>query len=142
MSDSRFNGPLARAVRAIFSAPHPDPWAPEVDAEVKAPSAVPLCISCLSPQPPHRWLCQCCGFPTGDFAPMMHYVQIYALGDLLRRGVTGAPERKIGVQVFLVLLATSQYGIFAPVYWYWMLRRARGRPIRAEPVLINEEDGA
>lgn len=43
--------------------------------------------------------------------------------------VMGPPERRLGVLAFLVLSSTTQYSIFAPVYWYWMIRRARGRPI-------------
>lgn len=62
----------------------------------------------------------------------MPYLQNFALGEVLRRGVMGAPERRRGVQVFLVVYSLCEYTVFAPVYWYWMHRRARGRPIVTE----------
>jgi hypothetical protein len=73
---------------------------------------------------------------------MMHYLQIYVLAEVLRRGVAGAPERRVGVQLFLASLSAVQYAIFAPVYWYWMFRRARGRPIRADPIFVIDDENA
>jgi hypothetical protein len=61
----------------------------------------------------------------------MPYMQIFPVGDMLRSGVSGPPEPRWGVQVFLVLVSLTQYSIFAPVYWYWMFRREAGRPICA-----------
>ena len=72
----------------------------------------------------------------------MPYLQIFVLAEVLRRGVTGSPERRIGVQVFLALLSITQYAVFAPVYWFWMFRRAQGRPICHEPVFPVEEENA
>ena len=69
----------------------------------------------------------------------MPYLEIFVVAEVLRRGVSGAPERRVGVQVFLVLLAAVKYVAFAPVYWFRMLRRTRGRPICAAPVLTSDE---
>ncbi|HVU36491.1 MAG TPA: hypothetical protein VHE61_23835 [Opitutaceae bacterium] len=44
----------------------------------------------------------------------------------------GPPERRKGVPLFLIIYSTYQYALFAPLYWYWMLRRAQGKPICAE----------
>jgi hypothetical protein len=60
---------------------------------------------------------------------MMPYLQIFPVAEVLRRGVMGPPERRTGVQVFLIILSLTQYAMFAPVYWFWMARRASGRPI-------------
>ncbi len=60
------------------------------------------------------------------------YLQIFPMADIFRQGVMGPPERRVGVQVFLVVFSVAQYGPFAPVYWFWMICRACGRPICQE----------
>jgi hypothetical protein len=138
-TESRFNGPLARIFRGASST-YADPWPAELDMAVREPNAVPLCVSCLTPQAPHQWFCPRCGFPTNDFVPLMPYLQIYVVAEVLRRGVTGPPERRLGTQVFLVIFSLKQYAFFAPLYWFWMLRRAQGRPIcQAVEVELEEE---
>jgi hypothetical protein len=107
----------------------PDPWPKEVDISVRAPDAIPLCIDCLYPQEEHPWFCPHCHFPTGECVPMMHYLQIFSLGEVLRCGVIGPPEKGLARKIFLIFLSISQYAIFAPIYWYWMARKSRGRPI-------------
>jgi hypothetical protein len=140
MTESHFNGPLTRLFCST-SQPQPDPWPEEVDAAIRHPTATPLCISCLTPQARDEWFCPHCAFPTGDFVPLMPYLQIFPVAEVLRRGVIGPPERRLGVQLFLVALSFSQYTLFAPVYWFWMLRRARGRPIcpeRRKDIVFDE----
>jgi hypothetical protein len=110
--------------------PTSDPWPRDVDEAVNARVAVPLCTSCTYAQVDRRWFCPHCGFPTGEFVTTMPYLYIFALGESMRRGVVGPPERGITRAVFLVLFSASQYTIiFAPIYWYWMIRKAHGRPI-------------
>jgi hypothetical protein len=106
-----------------------DPWPAEIDQEVRRPDAVPLCINCLCPQGPHAHFCPHCAFPTGDRVALMHYLAVFVVGELLRQGVTGRPEGRRPVQVFLIFLGLVQYSVFAPLYWYWLWRRACGRPI-------------
>lgn len=107
-----------------------DPWPAEIDAAVRAPGAQPLCINCLYPhEGPHQWFCPHCKYATGDRVPLMSYLYIYPMAEMMRRGVMGSPERRVGTQVFLAAAALVQYSFFAPVYWFWMFRRARGRPI-------------
>lgn len=129
-------------LRAAFSrSRRPDPWSAEIDAAAKDSAAVPLCLNCLLPQAPHRWFCPQCGFPTGDYVPLMPYLQVFMVGEVLRRGVSGPPERRVGVQVFLMVYSVTEYAVFAPIYWFWMLRRAEGKPIcteRREPSEIEE----
>lgn len=141
MDTSRFNGPLANWLRRVA----PDPWPPEIGATVNEKSAVPLCLNCLFPQGPHAWFCPACGFPTGDYVVLMPYLQNFVVGEVLRRGVMGPPERRPGVKWFLVIYSIFQYAIFAPAYWYWMRRRASGKPIgterRPELVLDDEATG-
>ncbi len=141
MSEPLFNGPLARFVRNLFHRGPPDPWSREEDAAVRAREAVALCVNCLAPQPPHRRFCPECAYPTGEFVATMPYLTNYVVGEALRQGVIGPPERRVGVLAFLVLYSTTQYSIFAPLYWYWLYRRARGRPIcqavRKEPTVLT-----
>lgn len=139
MDTSRFDGPLARHLRKIFQRT-PDPWPEEITASVNAKTAIPLCTNCTFPQGPHSWFCPNCGFPTGDYVVLMPYLQNFVIGEVLRRGVSGAPERRRGVQWFLAIYATVQYTIFAPVYWYWMARRAAGRPICPDPKIEIQVD--
>jgi hypothetical protein len=106
----------------------PDPWPEEVDLSVRAPDAIPLCIDCLYPQEGRPWFCPHCRYPTGEFVTMMPYLRIFSVGEILRRGVVGPPEKGLALKAGFVLLS-AQYSLFAPVYWYWMVRKSRGRPI-------------
>jgi hypothetical protein len=64
-----------------------------------------------------------------DYVPMMPYLQVFVVGEVLRRGVMGAPDRRAGVYAFLILFSLSQYIFFAPLYWFWIMRKAQGKPI-------------
>ena len=75
------------------------------------------------------WFCPLCGYPTGDFVATMPYVTVFLDGELFRRGVIGTPEKRKGVLIFLVIYSTASYTIFAPIYWFWMIRKAQGKPI-------------
>jgi hypothetical protein len=59
----------------------------------------------------------------------MPYLQNFAIGEMFRRGVLGPPEKGVGRKAFLIVYAAAEYGPFAPVYWYWMIRKAKGKPI-------------
>ena len=132
MAEPHFNGPLAHLVRSVFRARRPDPWPTEIDRAVRDPQAEALCLHCLFPQGPHPRFCPHCGIPTGHFVALMPYEKIFVLEEVLRRGVMGPPQKRVGAQLFLVALSTIQYAVFAPIYWFWMLRRAQGRPICPE----------
>lgn len=106
-----------------------DPWPAGVDQAVRQRGAVPVCTDCLSPQVGHRWFCPHCGFPTGEYVTTMPYLYIFAQGELLRRGVTGPPDRGRCRPIAFALAALTQFSLFAPVYWFWMVRKARGKPI-------------
>jgi hypothetical protein len=125
---SHYDGPLARLIRDFWLGTPPDPWPEAIDAIVRSPEAVPLCVYCLCPQAHHSWFCPHCGKPTGDQVAWMPYLQVFVMGELFRNGVMGPPERRRGVQLFLVVYSAAQYGVFAPLYWFWMLRKAQGKP--------------
>jgi len=62
----------------------------------------------------------------------MPYIGNFVEGEFFRRGVSGPPEPGFLRHLFLVIYATVTYWFFAPVYWYWMIRKAQGRPICAQ----------
>ncbi len=142
MAEPLYDGPLARLVRRMGAVRQPDPWPAEFDAAVRDPAAVPLCLNCLCPQKRHVWFCPVCGFPTGDYVATMPYLTAFLDGECFRKGVMGPPERRTGVLVFPVVYSTASYGIFAPLYWFWMVRRAQGKPICHERRWDFEIDGA
>jgi len=129
MSDAYFDGPLARLLLSAIPPGRPDPWPKEIDIAVRKPDAVPLCINCLYPQAAHRWFCPHCAHPSGDCVMFMPYLQIFCVSSIFRAGVLGPPDRRFGANFFLFLYSLTQYSFFAPLYWFWMLRKAQGKPI-------------
>ena len=132
---------LTRRIRELAAKIPPDPWSREIDLAVKAREATPVCVNCLQPQEGHRWFCPHCAYPSGDYVTMMPYLQIFATGEVLRRGVMGRPEPGVARKAFFVIFSASEYAIFAPVYWFWMVRKACGKPIchvRREPLKFEE----
>lgn len=126
---SRFEGPLAQLIRSFIPAATPDPWPHEIDLAVRSPEAIPLCISCLFPQEGRPWFCPHCGFPAGEFVAAMPYLHIFPTGEILRRGVMGSPDTGFLPATGFAFLSATQYGPFVPVYWFWMARKALGKPI-------------
>lgn len=128
--EPRFNGPLARWWRRTWaSLAAPDPWTAAEDAAAREAAAVSLCTNCLYPQDRHTWFCPRCGFTSGEYVHLMPYLYVFTWGEVLRRGVSGPPEPGFWRKFGSVVLSVLSYVIFAPAYWYWMVRKARGRPI-------------
>jgi len=142
---SRYQRPLAIALRRWWNAASHvgrlDPWSKEVDEAVRSPEAQPVCSNCLMPQEHHFWFCRECGRPTGEYLTVMPYLQLFVVGEILQRGVVGEPERRGWVTFGFIVISVVEYAFFAPLYWFWMYRRAVGRPIcdRGRPELTVEE---
>jgi hypothetical protein len=119
----------------------PDPWSWKVDRLVRSRWARPVCTNYLFPQNNHNWICPHCGFPTGEYVTVMPYFHIFAIGEALRRGVIGPPDRSVARFLGFMLFAVIQYSTFAQVYWFWMVRKACGRPIvdARRPVIEFEQ---
>jgi hypothetical protein len=122
-------GPFVWWVHSIARHAPADPWPEEIDHAVRAREAVPLCVNCLCSQDDHPWFCPHCGYPAGEYVTMMPYLQIFAVGEVFRRGVIGPPEKGFALKAFFVLYSISELSVFAPIYWFWMVRKARGKPI-------------
>ncbi len=117
------------AVRRLASRRGADPWTGELDASVRRSDAVPVCINCLFPQTERPWFCPNCSFPAGDYVTLMPFVQNFALGEAFRRGVSGPPETRWRARALAWLASAMVYRPFAPIYWFWLVRRQAGRPL-------------
>jgi len=117
---------LLRWLRA--QPPQPNPWDEDTEARLHEPDAVLLCPRCLEPEREGVQFCHDCGFPVGPYVAWSPYLYIFALGDLLRTGVD-RPFRVKGTTVcFLLALSFLEYLVFAPVYWFLLLRNIRRQP--------------
>ena len=134
--------PLSERVWYFVNNPlHNDPWTPEDDAAARHPAASKLCLRCLQPNPPapQVWFCPNCGAATGDCVNAMPFLYVFSIGELARRGVMGKPEKGFFKKLFFVLFPIVQHVPFAPLiliypfvvlaYWFWMYRKAIGKPI-------------
>ena len=141
---------LLRAYRFFFERKplHADPWTPEDDAAAKHPAASKLCLRCLQPNPPapQTWFCPNCGAATGDCNNSMHFLYVFSIGEVLRRGVMGKPEegwKGLFEKLFLVLFSFAQYNILAPPYWVWIILKEFGIPLcenTAPPPNLDSSD--
>jgi hypothetical protein len=71
--------------------------------------------------------------------PLSPFHQVFALGDVLLTGT----QRRFPVNWLTItgyiLLSTTQYLIFAPFYWFFLLRNVRR--LRAESVNAHKHGG-
>ena len=143
-----FGRPLIQRTYRFFFERKPlyeDPWSPEDDAAAKHPAASKLCLRCLQPIPPapQVWFCPNCGAATGDCNNSMPFLYIFSMGELLRRGVVGKPEKGFLPKLFLVFFSIGQYAVFAPIYWFCMYLKSIGEPIHdgiAPPPNLDSSD--
>ncbi len=120
---------LVRWILELLRDIPPDPWPAELDQAVRRRDATPVCVECLSPQDARGWFCPHCGFPTGEYVPVLPYLYIFSWGELLRRGVTGPPDRNLGRVLGFAVFSMTQYSLFFPIYWFWLIRKCFGKPI-------------
>lgn len=112
-------------IRWIRSAtPQADPWGREVEEELEATSAVPLCLKCLEPQRQESWFCPECGHGVGPYNNLSPYLYIFSLGEAFRNGV--ADETRVTRFVLLgyFMISFAQFGLLAPVYWFFLLKNS------------------
>ena len=154
-----FGEPLIKRIyNAFFGKPRrPDPWTPEDAAAANDPFARKICLRCVQPQPraPQSWFCPNCGEPDCDNVNKP-YLNIFSQGTLLRRLVMGKPEKglrgffeKAAFVIYTMLLFPLAFAwlvslapffwhsiFFVPplLYWFWMIRKAVGKPIRDDIV--------
>jgi hypothetical protein len=104
----------------------PAPWGPEIDEALAQSDATPICHHCFTPQPElPGWFCPHCGAAVGPYNNWMEYVSIFSIGEVLSTGAFHRFSVSALTVVGLLFFSISQYLIFAPVYWFWLIRNVR-----------------
>lgn len=121
------------AWRAVLSfrqtQPAPDPWDAQVEAELSAADAVPLCPHCLCAQTEDADFCPECGTPVGQYTNWLPFPQLFSIGHVLRIGTFGTFKRSPVTILGFWLLGLIEYTLMAPIYWVMLLRNK----MRSEP---------
>ena len=100
----------------------PDPWGKEIEDALHRDDAVALCHHCLAEQPEGVHFCPECETATGACTNLLPFDYLFTLGETLRIGSCGRFRvTPITVTGFFII-SLVQYAIFAPVYWYFLLR--------------------
>lgn len=108
----------------------PDPWPQEVELAIHDPAVEPACHRCLTPHPDERWFCPVCGAAVGPYNNYMPYLQLFSEGEVLRSGILDHYRRSIWVITGYVLLSLCLMSVFAPVYWFFLIRHMREQRAR------------
>lgn len=105
--------------------PGPNPWDEKTEESIQQPDAVPLCRRCLEPHEESARYCSNCGLPVDSMVPLSPFHQVFAMGDVLLTGTQRRfPVNWLTITGF-VFLSMIQYLIFAPFYWFFLLRNVR-----------------
>jgi hypothetical protein len=111
--------------------PGPNPWDEQTEASLHQPDATPLCRRCLEPYDESARYCPHCGLPVDSMVPLSPFHQIFAIGDVLLTGTQRTfPINWLTITGY-VLLSTIQYLVFAPFYWFFLLRNIRRQRAQA-----------
>jgi hypothetical protein len=103
----------------------PNPWDEETEARIQQADATPLCTRCLEPQDPGVKFCRNCGLPVDSLVPFSPYLYAFALGDVLATGTTRNFKVNWLTMTGYLLLSFASYAVFAPFYWFFLLRNVR-----------------
>ena len=115
-------------IRWLLSGPRrPDPWSDEVAAEIAKDDAVPLCHRCLAPHDSWVDFCPDCGAPVGPYTNWMPYPYLFSVGHTLRIGASGDYKRSPLTIAGFFCLGIVEYALFAPVYWFILLKGLSAR---------------
>lgn len=127
----------------VAGRPGPNPWDEETERSIQQPGASPLCRRCLEPYAESARYCSHCGLPVDSLVPLSPFHQQFALGDVLLTGTQRRfPVNWLTITGYL-FLSTAQYLIFAPVYWFLLLRNIRRqREIVRRDLTTSDEPSA
>jgi len=110
-------------IRWLLDSPRsPDPWNEQVAAEMEKDDSVPLCHHCIAPHHPLAHFCGHCGASVGTYTNYMPFLRQFAVGHTLRIGTREPFKRSPLTIVGFLVVSLAEYKIFAPVYWYLLLR--------------------
>ena len=114
---------LWRAIQWFNQSPRtPDPWDAQVAEDISQDEAVPLCHRCLCPQSSKSDFCSECGAPVGEYTNWLPFPQLFSIGHLLRIGTFGEFKRSPLTVMGFWFFGLVEYTLFAPVYWFMLLR--------------------
>ena len=100
----------------------PDPWDEQVAAELAGEDAQPICPHCLTAHDELQHFCSDCGAPVGTCTNLMPFVYLFSISHILRIGTSETFKRSRFLIVSFFFLGLAQYSIFAPVYWFKLLK--------------------
>lgn len=114
---------FVKLIHWMLSGPiRPDPWSEEIAAEIAGDDATPLCHRCLAPHDSMVDFCPDCGAPVGTYTNWLPYPYLFSVGHTLRIGTDGDFKRSPLVIAGFILFGLAEYMLFAPIYWYLLLR--------------------
>jgi hypothetical protein len=120
-------------IRWLFKEPtQPDPWGAEINAELAAEEATPLCHRCLFPHDQQTNFCPECGAPVGTYTNLLPYPYLFSIGHALRLGTEGKFRHSPLTVAGFLLFGFAEYSLFAPVYWFVFLKKLL-RPAAPDP---------
>ena len=103
----------------------PNPWGDTIEESIQQPDASPICRRCLEPHEEYARYCPHCGIPVDSMVPLSPFHYAFAIGDVLLTGTQRKfPVNWITITGF-IFLSTIQYLIFAPVYWFRLIRNIK-----------------
>jgi len=117
---------ICRLIRWIQWLPvSPDPWDHQTAQTLEAEATTEVCHKCSRPHLSEQPFCEYCGAAIGTYNNCMPYVYLFSEGEVLRTGVAGKFRvNALTVGGYLIYSLIS-YLIFAPIYWYLLLRNVR-----------------
>ena len=113
---------VSLAVWLVKRPGQPDPWDEQTAADLAEGNCTPVCHRCLTPHDALVYFCPECGAPVGDYTNLLPFPRLFSLGHTLRIGTSGGFKRSPLIVGGFILLAISEYAIFAPVYWVMLFR--------------------
>jgi len=124
---------IYRLARWVAESPvTPDPWGEEIAREINGPDAIEACPHCATPQSTTAWFCPHCGSAVGPYNNLMPYVCLFSEGEVLRNGTTGKFRINVLTIAGYFLCSLVTYVIFAPLFWYRLLRNLRSQSAQGE----------
>jgi len=106
----------------------PDPWDDQTTAAMENDDAVPLCHHCLTPHSAAADFCPECGAAVGEYTNLLPYPYLFSVGHALRIGAFGNFKRSPLTVAGFLALGFIEYSVFAPFYWFRLLRNIFYKP--------------
>jgi hypothetical protein len=107
----------------------PDPWDETISAQIESPGVTALCHRCVTPHADSEHFCPNCGVAVGDYNNVLPFEQLFSEGEVLRNGTTQPFRPTFLILAGYLLMSTTAYMVFAPVYWFFLFRNLIRHPM-------------